>query len=228
VHGTKSKAFTLVELLVVISIIALLLSMLMPALNKARQSAKSVVCKNNLRQLSIYGSMYQQNNDGYIIPGINGIPSWIELMHIPGFKLDSGGQTIGTADVIQCPAAKRSSASLNDFGSYGYNQLCGAGGLTPITMESVKRPSQKILITDATLPWPYKLVFFFQELDENSLIGPTVAWTRHGKKAGLGNINVLWLDGHVSGETGLSGSDKGTVPMLSGNPPTIYEYYWKF
>jgi prepilin-type N-terminal cleavage/methylation domain-containing protein/prepilin-type processing-associated H-X9-DG protein len=226
VHGTKSKAFTLVELLVVISIIALLLSMLMPALNKARQSAKSVVCKNNLRQLSIYGSMYQQNNDGFIVSGVNNIMSWHVLMGIPDFKLDSMGGQIGghICDVLQCPAAK-----FRDYaGSYGYNWLCGAGGIAPIRMESVKRPSQKILITDATLVWPYCFVFFFQELDQGAITGPTVDWTRHGKKAGLGNINVLWLDGHVSGETGLSGSDKGTVPMLSGNPATIYEYYWKF
>lgn len=56
------KAFTLVELLVVISIIALLLSMLLPALNKARESAKKIVCKNQLRQIGLAAIEYTADN----------------------------------------------------------------------------------------------------------------------------------------------------------------------
>ncbi len=58
------KGFTLVELLVVIAIIALLMAVLLPALNKAREMGKRIVCMNNIRQLTVAWNMYaDQNND---------------------------------------------------------------------------------------------------------------------------------------------------------------------
>jgi len=64
------KAFTLIELLIVIAIIALLLSVLLPSLKKAKEAARNVVCKSNLRQWSLVFSMYTEDhgdsyNEGY-------------------------------------------------------------------------------------------------------------------------------------------------------------------
>lgn len=62
----KSKAFTLVELLVVIGIIAVLISILLPALNKARQQANEVKCQSNMKQLYNCIAMYCNDNKQYL------------------------------------------------------------------------------------------------------------------------------------------------------------------
>jgi prepilin-type N-terminal cleavage/methylation domain-containing protein/prepilin-type processing-associated H-X9-DG protein len=64
-------AFTLVELLVVIAVIAVLTAMLLPSLHRARQQAKNVACANNQRQLVMGVHMYVMNNDGWMPNQVN-------------------------------------------------------------------------------------------------------------------------------------------------------------
>ena len=64
----KTKAFTLVELLVVVAIIALLLAILLPAVNKALELGRQTVCKSNLSQWALAGWIYSDNNDGSMVP----------------------------------------------------------------------------------------------------------------------------------------------------------------
>lgn len=65
---SRKAAFTLVELLVVIAIIAILAAMLLPALGRARQQARSMQCVSNLRQLYLANVMYAAESDGYYVP----------------------------------------------------------------------------------------------------------------------------------------------------------------
>ena len=66
---TRKRAFTLVELLVVIGVIAVLIGLLLPALTGARRASVKLKCQSNLRQIGQAMNMYTVDNKGFIIPG---------------------------------------------------------------------------------------------------------------------------------------------------------------
>lgn len=67
---TRSSGFTLIELLVVISIISLLIAILLPALAKARQSAYTIQCASNIRQIGMGTFLYAQDYDDYLLGAV--------------------------------------------------------------------------------------------------------------------------------------------------------------
>jgi prepilin-type N-terminal cleavage/methylation domain-containing protein/prepilin-type processing-associated H-X9-DG protein len=171
----RQGGFTLVELLVVIGIIALLVSILLPTLNSARDSAQSVKCLSNLRQLGQATIGYTADNDLALPPGFisNGYSnaafghnraatSWpVELDDYLGTTDDdSGGQAI--SQVFECPSEQIAAQRVQDNYVYHYSSNKGmfrkfqnASGTPPnpqrYPISSVRRSTEVALFGDGVI-----------------------------------------------------------------------------
>jgi prepilin-type N-terminal cleavage/methylation domain-containing protein len=108
--------FTLIELLVVIAVIAVLMGILMPALTRVRQQARSVVCQSNLKQWGAIWAMYCDDNNGMFPKRTSGSGRWIDVLFDYYYK-DEEFRT--------CPMARKIAFPQYPPGASGFGQIAG-------------------------------------------------------------------------------------------------------
>lgn len=216
IKSRLSKAFTLIELLVVIVIVAILVSLFLPALSSVLESGRTTKCANNLRQIGGAMFLYAGEHNGYFpesggiiqwgsvdaaAPGGSGQASWMEQLSIyMNLSTNSGGTTSGDPQyargnsVFTCP----SSSNVKTADKY-YSYFNGAHaafavnkGDAAVKLQSINYPSEHILSGDVT-DWPDGAGLTDADKDDYSQNPFDLQPTFHH-----GRVNILFADGHVS------------------------------
>ncbi len=155
----RKRGFTLIELLVVIAIIALLMAILIPALNGAREQGKRAACLHNLKGLGLAWIMYADDNEGSLVKGTGGDEAWVKYIgNLPneepievqlnairdGLLFEYAKMT----KLYRCPVTERNEMrTYSTVHSMNGAKFSGSGDVYT-KLSEIKRPGERLVFLD--------------------------------------------------------------------------------
>lgn len=207
------KSFTIIELLVVIGVIFILISMLFPALRRAKEATKKIACQNNLKQVGMYYCVYNDDFNNYMPPSyywmLPIVKSWVAIM------MDAG--IINDSKVFACPAFESEVPTLAEIKNegfsgpfnincvhYGYNHhYIGRDiqlNLPPLKTSTITAPSSVLLTADSRVSYSNSFIMgYYRILPFPDPGGNAYAWYAFLDRRHAGGLNILFCDFHVEG-----------------------------
>jgi prepilin-type N-terminal cleavage/methylation domain-containing protein/prepilin-type processing-associated H-X9-DG protein len=231
----KQSNFTLIELLVVIAIIAILAAMLLPALNKAREKARSISCLGNIKQLALASNQYTSDNDAFLVPYslVQGAQvKWARLInpYVGGRQWIGLNSTPYLENTFFCPSQLRSeekvakswSDATSGYGLVysgsnnhrGHAEAYGANSARLAKINQIKNPSMQYSILERatdTINTPTGIsslwggAVYCRRCYASKTLAESFISYRHNEKS-----NGSFMDGHVS--------SKPTAEVYSNSP----------
>jgi len=205
IHQKTRLRFTLIELLMVISIIMILAALLLPALRTAKQTAYQITCASNQKQLLMVIHTY--TSDNAILPyafciysgawNIMSNGGYVEyktgLLDCKADKTRKPGTTFGAADYYPYGYRGGQNPAISYSLAFGHMGASGVLSSPPKKLSSLKYPSEDVIIGDGDTT--RKTNAFYHGIDDVcqwSEIGAYMKWVRHRNGHNLG-----FVDGHV-------------------------------
>jgi len=243
----SQRGFTLIELLVVIAIIAILAAMLLPALAKAKGTAKRTACMNKLRQWGLAQTLYYQDNNDYIpresAHASASLNSWTEakvptssdvwynalpgeIKQRPASDYFSDRVSFYNAEsLFHCPLAKFPGTAASDADMYysiAMNSKLEQGSDLTIKASSVKMPSQTVFFLENLLPADPMV----DPKQANTDLGqPSSSANRFAARhSGTGNLS--FVDGRAAGYKGSQVVQTASGPGEGGAILPQVEIIW--
>ncbi len=249
------KKFTLIELLVVIGIIAILAGIMMPALGKTRDTAKSGSCINNIKQLNSAAVLYSSSSDDWLSGSTGGWccgkNTWLGTnVNQRRVDLRTHGMVANFAEVEakSCPSvvaevlAQLGPASDTGVATDESVGTCRGGGIgmnintgfrnqsrsARIRISDIMNPSKAVMMSDTAMSWGADVAYTYYLVPRKSVVavGDWTSSTPNQAFRHSKKANVGWIDGHVSSERpGELGSDDFSITNNIGWLGTTDAYY---